>query len=92
MKVTQISKINEVVYWWFYSLRNRGLPTISRPIIKEKAKFFLQKFLDEKKGFRTCEGWLHRWKSFYSTHQLNVNNEKLFVDEVEVMLYCGHNF
>ncbi len=47
-----------------------------------------KKFSDQNKRFRASEGWLDRWKIFYSICQLNVNSEKLSADEVDGMLYC----
>ncbi len=47
-----------------------------------------KKFHDENKGFKASEGMLHRWKTFYSIHQLNVNGKKLSADKVEATLYC----
>ncbi len=84
--ITPTPKVNETIYLWFYSLKSRGL-LASRPIIKENTEILSKKFSDENKGFRASEGWLYRWKTFYSIRRLNLNDEKLSVDEVEVALY-----
>ncbi len=47
-----------------------------------------KKFPDENKSFKARESWLHRWKTYYNICQLNVNDKKLSVDEVEATLYC----
>ncbi len=54
--------------------------------IKEKANILSKKIPDDNKGFNANDGWLHRWKTFYSIHQLN--DEKLSAVEVEATLYC----
>ncbi len=76
MKIVQTSKINEAVYLRFCTLRSKGLSTLGS-IIKEKAKILSKKFPDENKDFKACEGWLHKWKTFYYIHQLNVNGENV---------------
>lgn len=47
-----------------------------------------KQFPDKDKGFKTSEGWLHGWKTFYSIRQLNINGEKLSADEVKARLFC----
>ncbi len=47
-------------------------------------KNFFKKFPDENKVFKASEGWLHKWKTYCSIHQLKVNDCKLSIDEVEV--------
>ncbi len=69
------------------SLIIRGVSTL-RPIIKEKAKILSKKFPGEKKCFKPSEGWLHKWENLYGMCQVNMDGEKLSVDEVEAMLYC----
>ncbi len=60
----------------------------SGPIIKEKAQILPKKFPNKNKGFKTSKGWLHRWKTFYSICQWNVNGEKLSADKLKATLYC----
>ncbi len=50
-RITQTPKINEAVYFWFYSLRSRGLST-SGPIINQKAEILYKKFPNKNKGFK----------------------------------------
>ncbi len=56
--------------------------------LKKKAKFCPKKFPMKTKNSILVKVGLHRWKTFYGIPQLNVNGEKLSVDEVEAILYC----
>uniref|UniRef100_A0A6P7FUR9 Jerky protein-like n=1 Tax=Diabrotica virgifera virgifera TaxID=50390 RepID=A0A6P7FUR9_DIAVI len=63
--------LNNALYVWFCTKRQRGLP-VSGPIIQETALKLNKMLPDCEPNFIASQGWLDRWKKRHGIRQLSI--------------------
>lgn len=78
MKTGEFPQVEDSLYLWFLQERKRHTP-ISGEILKEKARFFYRKIM-ENDDFHASEGWLDKFKRRFGIRLLSMTGEKLSCD------------
>lgn len=80
VKKAKLDTLDEALFVWFCTERDRGLP-ISGPIIQQKALQLNAKLPDGDPDFTASQGWLNRWKTRHGVRQLTVTGESISSDK-----------
>lgn len=78
LKTGEFPQVEDSLYFWFLQERKRHTP-ISGEIMKEKAKFFYRKIMNND-DFQASEGWLDKFKRRFGIRLLSTTGEKLSCD------------
>lgn len=78
LKPGEFPQVEDSLYLWFLQERERHTP-ISGEILKEKARFFYKKIMNND-DFHASEGWLDKFKRRFGIRILSMTGEKLSCD------------